>query len=268
MLIDTHTHLYLKEFDPDREEMLKRATQNGVEQFYLPNIDSTTTEALLRLEAAHPQHCIAMMGLHPCSVRENFREELAIVKDWLWKRPFCAIGEIGLDLHWDTTFAEEQKTAFCTQIKWAKELDLPIVIHSRKATDEILEILKEEKEESLSGIFHCFGGTAEQADEIISLGFYLGIGGVLTFKNAGLDATMKSIPLDHVVLETDSPYLAPAPHRGKRNESAYLRLIAEKLASLKGLDVKEIEAITSANARKIFEKSASPASTIFSSKSI
>lgn len=267
-MIDTHTHLYLKEFDHDRQEILERATQNGVEQFYLPNIDSTTIEAMLDMEASHPQQCVAMMGLHPCSVRENYREELAIVKDWLWKRPFCAVGEIGLDLHWDTTFAEEQKAAFRTQIGWAKKLDLPIVIHSRKATDEILEILKEEKEDRLRGIFHCFGGTAKQANEIISLGFYLGIGGVLTFKNAGLDATMKSVPPDYVVLETDSPYLAPVPHRGKRNESAYLPLIAKKLAEVKGLDIKEIGAITSANARKIFEKDAAHASTIFSSKSI
>lgn len=253
MLIDTHAHLYLKQFDDDREDMLKKAVQNGVEKFYLPNIDSATIASMMDLEVQYPEQCFPMMGLHPCSVKENYLEELAIIEQWLAKRPFVAIGEIGLDLHWDTTFFEQQKEAFRTQIKWAKELNIPIVIHSRKSTWEAIEIVREEKDERLNGIFHCFGDDVTAARAIIDLDFYLGIGGVLTFKKSGLDKTMKEIDLAHVVLETDAPYLAPTPYRGKRNESAYIRLIAQKLADVKGVSLEEVAKITTQNAQNIFK---------------
>jgi len=256
MLVDTHTHIYLEQFDEDRAEMMQRAKDNGVEKFYLPNIDSESIDSMLNLEAAHPDTCIAMMGLHPCSVKqEGYKKELAIVKKWLEKRKFCAVGEIGIDLHWDTSTFEIQKEAFRMQINWAKELDLPIVIHSRKSTQEVIDVLKEEKDDKLRGIFHCFGGTVDEAQSIIDLGFYLGIGGVLTFKKAGLDKTMEEVSLENVVLETDSPYLAPTPFRGKRNESGYVKLVAEKLAAIKNISLEELGKITSDNASKIFEKS-------------
>jgi TatD DNase family protein len=254
MLVDTHTHIYLDQFDDDRAEMMQRAKDNGVEKFYLPNIDSSSIDAMLNLEKLHPGTCVAMMGLHPCSVKENYKEELAIVKSWLDKRVFCAIGEIGIDLHWDTSTFEIQKEAFRTQIKWAKELDVPVVIHSRKSTKEVIDVLREEKDDRLRGIFHCFGGSVEEAKSIIDLGFYLGIGGVVTFKKAGLDKTMEDIPLENVVLETDSPYLSPSPYRGKRNESGYVKLVAEKLATIKNRTLEEVAEITSKNALDIFEK--------------
>lgn len=251
-LIDTHTHLYVQQFEADRAEVIAKARQAGIEKFYLPAIDSETHDAMLELEAAYSEDFFAMMGLHPCSVKANFEEELEIVERWLQKRPFCAIGEIGIDLHWDTTFFEQQKEAFIRQINWAKDLDVPIVIHSRKSTWEVIEILNAEKSDKLRGIFHCFGGTVEEAEAIIDCGFHLGIGGVLTFKKAGLDKTMEKIDIKHVVLETDAPYLAPSPFRGKRNESAYIELIAKKLAEIKGVDLAEIARVTSENAQKIF----------------
>jgi len=251
-LIDTHTHLYVHQFEQDRTETIERARATGVERFYLPAIDSETHDAMLELEATYPKSCFAMMGLHPCSVKADYEKELKIVEAWLEKRPFCAVGEIGIDLHWDTTFFEQQKDAFRRQINWAKDLDIPIVIHSRKSTWEVIEILRAEKSEKLRGIFHCFGGTVEEAQAIIGCGFHLGIGGVLTFKKSGLDKTMEQVDLEHVVLETDSPYLAPTPYRGKRNESAYVKLVAEKLAAIKQVDIAEIARITSENAQKIF----------------
>ena len=253
MLIDTHAHLYLPQFEKDRAEVMENARQNQVEKIFLPNIDHTSIDSMLELEAAYPDRCFAMMGLHPCSVKENYKEELAIVEKWLEKRTFCAVGEIGIDLYWDKTFIEEQKKAFLQQINWAKDLGRPIVIHSRESTDIIIEMLQSEKDHRLRGIFHCFGGTVEQAKAIIDLGFYLGIGGVLTFKKSGLDKTMESIALDHVVLETDSPYLAPTPFRGKRNESAYIHQTATRLASIKEISLDEVARITTANALKIFE---------------
>ena len=253
MLIDTHTHLYVKQFNNDREAMIQRAIDAGIERFYLPNIDSEHIEDMLDLEVKYPSHCVAMMGLHPCSVKENYEQELAIVKDWLFKRKFAAVGEIGIDLYWDKTTLDIQRIAFKRQIYWAKELDLPIVIHSRNSTAEVLEVLKEEKDEKLRGIFHCFGGSPEEAQQIIELGFYLGIGGVLTFKKSGLDKTMETVSLKNVVLETDAPYLAPTPYRGKRNESAYLRLVAERLAVIKNIPFEEVASITSTNAKKIFK---------------
>ncbi len=254
MLIDTHTHLYLKEFDEDRHEMLDRAIEAGVHRFYLPNIDSSTIHSMLKMEADYPGKCFPMMGLHPGSVKENYKEELKTVKDWLEKRPFCAVGEIGIDLYWDKTYLEFQKEAFLTQVRWAKELDLPIVIHSRESIDLITDLLQAEKSERLHGIFHCFTGTFEQAQKVIELGFYVGIGGVLTFKKSGLDEVVKKIPMERIVLETDSPYLAPTPFRGKRNESAYVKLVAEKLSAVKSIDFEVVANKTSTNAKNIFEK--------------
>lgn len=251
-LIDTHAHLYSKKFDSDRSEMIERAVARGVEQFYLPNIDSESIPGMLALEAAYPDQCFAMMGLHPCSVQENYEEELAMVRSWLDKRTFCAIGEIGIDLYWDKSTLPVQEIAFKRQIEWALEFDLPIVIHARESTEEILAILEDLQEDRLGGIFHCFTGDIRQAERAIALGFHLGIGGVLTFKNAGLDKTIAEIDLKHLVLETDAPYLAPVPKRGKRNESAYVYFVAEKLSEIKSISLEEIAKVTTANAEKIF----------------
>ena len=252
MLIDTHAHLYVKEFDEDREDMIQRALANGVEKMLLPSIDSSEIEAMLDLENKFPAHCFAMMGLHPCYVKENYEEELAIVSDWLSRRSFKAVGEIGLDLYWDKTFYKQQVDAFCRQIEWAKKYKIPISIHSREATDEAIEIVQSYKDEGLRGVFHCFGGTIEQAQKIIDLDFYMGIGGVVTFKKAGLDILLKDISLEHLVLETDAPYLAPVPFRGKRNEASFIRFVAEKIAETKGISITEVEQITSKNAEKLF----------------
>ena len=252
MLIDTHAHLYLDQFDEDRDEMLQRARNNGIKKFFLPNIDSSTIDIMLAMEEKYPGACFAMMGLHPCSVKNNYKEELAIVEKWLNKRPFVAVGEIGTDLYWDKTFIEEQKDAFRIQANWAKELGIPIVIHCRDSMDLTIDLVQQEQDGRLRGIFHCFGGSPEQANKIIDLGFYMGIGGVLTFKKSGLDETVQHISLNHLVLETDSPYLAPTPFRGKRNESAYIHQIGEKLASIKETTIEEVARITSENAEKIF----------------
>lgn len=250
--IDTHTHLYADQFKEDRDLMIERAIAAGVEQFYLPNIDESSIEPMLQLEQDYPNRCFPMMGLHPCSVNADYQKELKTVENWLNKRPFVAVGEIGIDLYWDKTFFEEQKTAFIQQAEWAKERQIPIVIHSRESTAILIDLLKELQDGNLRGIFHCFGGSVEEAKAIIDLDFYLGIGGVLTFKKSGLDKTLESIELKYLVLETDSPYLAPSPFRGKRNESAYLLKVAEKLAEIKNISVAEIGAVTSENARAIF----------------
>ena len=251
-LIDTHTHLYAEEFDQDRDAALTRCLENGVKKLYLPNVDSESITRMLDLEKAYPEVCIAMMGLHPCSVKENYKEELAIVKEWLDKRHFVAIGEIGVDLYWDKTFINEQIEAFNLQMDWAVEKNIPIVIHCRDAFDEIFEVLSK-RDKLPTGIFHCFSGNLEQANKIIGLGgFKLGIGGVLTFKNSGLDKVVEQIDLKHLVLETDSPYLAPMPHRGKRNESSYTKLVAEKLAVIKNCSIEEIAEITTQNAKEVF----------------
>lgn len=249
---DTHCHLYTEEFDKDRAAMLKRAENENVEKFYLPAIDSESTDALLNLEAQYPGQCFAMMGLHPCYVKDNYEEELLNVETWLAKRPFAAIGEIGLDFYWDTSFNSQQYHAFKTQIQWALQYQLPIVIHSRNATDECIAVVKEFASSSLKGIFHCFGGTVEQASQIIEMGFYLGIGGVITYKNAGLAEVVQQLPLTALVLETDAPYLSPVPHRGKRNESSYLPLVAAKIAAVKNITIEEVATVTTANAEKIF----------------
>lgn len=252
MLIDTHTHLYAEEFDADRGLVIKKAIASGIKKFYLPNIDSSSIDVMLQLEKDFPENCFPMMGLHPCSVKENVEEELKIVEAWLNKRKFCAIGEIGIDLYWDKTFFEQQKAAFKKQIDWALQFNYPIIIHCREAFDEIFEILSSYKTLP-KGIFHCFSGNLEQAHKVISLGnFKLGIGGVVTFKNSGLDKVVEQIELQHLVLETDSPYLAPNPHRGKRNESGYLIQIAEKVSNLKNISIAELGEITSKNASEIF----------------
>jgi TatD DNase family protein len=250
--IDTHSHLYAEEFDGDRKNAIERCIENGIKKICLPNVDSQSIERMIKLETEFPENCFSMMGLHPCSVNQNFQSEIANVKSWLDKRNFIAIGEIGIDLYWDKTFVKEQIYCFEKQINLALQYNLPIVIHCRDAFDEIYEVLK--KFTVLpKGIFHCFSGTLHQANQIIELeNFKLGIGGVLTFKNSGLDEVVKNIDLKHLVLETDSPYLAPAPYRGKRNESSYLQIIAEKLATIKNKTIDEIAEITTENALQIF----------------
>lgn len=251
-LIDTHCHLYLQEFKNDIEVIIKRAEYIGIEKFYLPAIDSSEADNLILLEKKFPGKCIAMMGLHPCSVKEDFRSELEIVKKYLAQRKFAAVGEIGIDLHWDKTFVAEQYEAFELQIEWALQYDLPIVIHSRDAMDETIAVVKKFVARGVRGIFHCFSGTYEQASAIIDAGFYLGIGGVITYKNAGLAEVISRVDIKHLVLETDAPYLTPAPFRGKRNESSYLQYVIEKLAQIKNVSVEEVAAVTTANAEKIF----------------
>jgi TatD DNase family protein len=253
-LIDSHCHIYLEEFEHDRDEMLKRAMDIGVERFYLPGIDSTVIPSMMALEEKYPSHCFAMMGLHPCYVKDNYKLELAIVKEWLTKRTFAAIGEIGLDYYWDTDHKKEQILSFEQQMQWALDYHLPIVIHTRNAMQETIECVKPFADKGLRGIFHCFSGSYESALQIVNMGFLLGIGGVLTYKNAGLGAVLEKIDVSHVVLETDAPYLTPVPFRGKRNEPAYLTYIIQKLAEIKGLSEAEIAAITSENALKIFPK--------------
>lgn len=251
-IIDTHTHLYSEEFNTDIEEVMKRAVSAGVGKFYLPNIDSSSLEGMFQLETKYPTQCFAMMGLHPCSVKETVDSELSLVKEWLFKRKFAAVGEIGLDYYWDQTFIEQQKAAFQQQIEWAKELDLPIVIHSRNSTDDCIKIIQQHQDGSLRGIFHCFGGSLEEAKQMIDLGFLLGIGGVVTYKKAGLAEILAHIPLTALVVETDAPYLTPVPFRGKRNEPAYLVYVVEKIAESKGIPVAEVIAATTVNAQNLF----------------
>ena len=251
-LTDTHTHLYSEDFAADLDQLLGEARQAGVQRFFLPNIDSSSIESMLVLEVKYPGICLPMMGLHPCSVKENWKEEMSLVEDWLGKRKFHAIGEMGVDLYWDKTFLEEQREVFRRQVVLANDLKLPIVIHSRESFDVIIQLLREVKKESPCGIFHCFSGTVEQAKQVTDLGFYLGIGGVVTYKKSGLDEVLKSISTDFLVLETDAPYLTPVPHRGKRNIPAYLRIIAESVATIKNTTLEEIARITSANSEKIF----------------
>ena len=251
-LIDTHTHLYGQEFTQDIKAVIERAENEGVRRFYLPAIDSETHNAMVQLEADFPGKCFAMMGLHPCSVKDDHKQELALVEEWLGKRPFKAVGEIGLDYYWDKTFVEAQQAAFHQQIEWALHYQLPIVIHSRDSMADSIRIVQEHQKGSLRGIFHCFTGTLEEAQQIIDLGFYLGIGGVVTYKNTHLREVVKAVPMDHIVLETDAPYLTPVPFRGKRNESSYLKYVVEKIAEVKEIPVSAAAAFTSANAKKIF----------------
>ena len=252
-MIDTHTHLYSEQFEDDFSEMLNRALDKGVEKFFLPAIDSETHRKMIDLEEQYPDKVYAMMGLHPCSVQpESWKKELQIVETWLNNRPFCAVGEIGIDLYWDKSTLDIQVKAFEQQIDWAIERDLPIVIHTRESFEETFEVLERKKHPKLRGIFHCFSGNLEQANHAIDLQFILGIGGVVTFKNGKIDQFLNEIPLDKIVLETDSPYLAPVPFRGKRNESAYVELVAGKLVDIYGKDFSEIDRITTENALKLF----------------
>ena len=251
-MVDTHCHLYSDVFAEDMEAVVNRAVEEGVERFYLPAIDSETHNAMLELETRFPGKCIAMMGLHPCSVKANFQAELALIEEWLGKRKFVAVGEIGLDYYWDRTFDKEQAEAFHRQIEWALQYRVPIVIHSRESMDDCIRIVQEHQKGALGGIFHCFTGTAEQARQVTDAGFYLGIGGVLTYKKSTLPDALKDIPLERMVLETDAPYLPPVPFRGKRNESSYLKYVVEKLAEVKGVTKEEVAKITTANAQKIF----------------
>ena len=253
MYIDTHTHLYDEKFDTDRNQIVQQAIDNGITKMYLPNCDSTTIEGMLALEKSNPENCFAMMGLHPCYVNEHVQKELDIVRQWLDQRPFCAIGEIGLDYYWDKTFVAQQQAAFRTQIEWALEFNRPIVIHTREATLDTISIVKEYVPRGISGVFHCFSGSYETAQQIIDMGFYLGIGGVLTYPKAGLQEVVQRIDIKHLVLETDAPYLTPVPFRGKRNESAYIQHIAEKLATLKGISVTEVAETTTKNATQLFQ---------------
>jgi TatD DNase family protein len=251
MLIDTHCHLYLPEFDADRAAMLQRAREKGVQRFYLPGIDSTVIDSMLETETAWPE-CFPMMGLHPCSVKENYKAELLIVAQWLERRKFVAIGEIGLDFYWDKTFIEQQYEAFIPQMELALTYGLPIVIHSRNAMKECIEAVKPFAAKGLRGIFHCFGDSLDLANEIIAMGFYLGIGGVITYKKSGLAEVIKEVSLDHIVLETDAPYLTPVPFRGKRNESSYITYVAEKIAEAKNISVEMVAEQTTINAKKVF----------------
>ncbi|MEB3041242.1 TatD family hydrolase [Capnocytophaga gingivalis] len=255
MIIDTHTHLYVEEFDTDYKEVIQRAIDYGVEKFFLPAIDSTYTERMFRLQKEYPEHMYLMNGLHPCSVKENWQEEIAKVNALVsaHSKDFYAIGEIGIDLYWDKTFLEAQKEAFALQIRLAKEYHLPIVIHCREAFEETFEVLEKEKSDDLFGIFHCFTGNKEQALRAISFGLKLGIGGVVTFKNGKIDTFLNEIPLKHLVLETDAPYLAPVPFRGKRNESSYLIYIVKKLAEIYNISENEIIKRTTNNALEIFK---------------
>lgn len=251
-LIDTHAHSYSEQFSSDVNEMIIRAQQAGLSSILLPAVDSESHESMLRLEADYTSYCFAMMGVHPCSIRENYKDELKIAEGFLAKRKFIGVGEIGLDFYWDLTFKEQQLIAFRTQIEWALHYDLPIAIHSRNANEECISVVKEMQNGKLKGVFHCFSGDALQAQQIVDLGFYLGLGGVLTFKKSGLDEAIKNISLDHIVLETDAPYLAPVPFRGKRNESSYLTYVAQKLADIKEISIEELASITTANAQKLF----------------
>jgi TatD DNase family protein len=251
-MIETHAHLYAEDFDKDRADMMERAIEAGIESFYMPNIDSESIDAMFEVEVKfNTSH--ATMGLHPCSVNKYFDKELYIVENWLSKRSFKAVGEIGLDFYWDKTYSDQQIEAFRIQIEWAKKYDIPIIIHCRESFDQAFEIVKELKTDKLNGVFHCFSGTAKEAAAVQEIGFYIGIGGVVTFKNGGLAEHIDNISLDHVVLETDCPYLTPTPHRGKRNEPLYLELIAQKIADIKKIRVEELKKITTSNANSLFK---------------
>ena len=252
MLIDTHSHIYSEEFNSDIDEIVQNAYNNGVKKIVLPNIDSGSIKRLVDLSNSYPHICYPLMGLHPTSVAADYKEELEAIEYWLSKQKFYGVGEIGIDLYWDRTFINEQKDAFRHQIKLAKSNDLPIVIHLRNSFDEVFEIVQQEQDGSLKGIFHCFTGDKVEAEKIIDLGFLLGIGGVLTFKNSNLSEVIEKIDLKYLVLETDSPYLAPVPKRGRRNESSYLVYVAQKLAEVYQIPVEKVAEITTSNARNMF----------------
>lgn len=252
MIIDTHSHIYLPEFAIDRADMLKRAENEGVELVLMPAIDNQTHSVMIEAEQNFPGKCLAMMGLHPCSVKEGYKKELEIVRTHFERRRFVAVGETGLDFYWDRTFTNEQYESFQIQIELAIQYDIPIVIHSRNSIDECIKVIGENQKGNLKGVFHCFSGNIEQANQIIELGFFLGIGGVITFKNSGLDKVIDNVNLKDVILETDAPYLAPVPFRGKRNECSYLKYVVEKLSEIKDVSKEEIARITTTNAKELF----------------
>jgi TatD DNase family protein len=252
-LVDTHAHLYSGKFDHDRPEMVRRAIAAGVTRMYLPNIDAESIQPMLDLEAAFPDNCFAMMGLHPSHVKpETWESELALAEDWLGRRAWAGVGETGIDLYWDKTTLDIQQKSFARHCEWAKDLNRPVIIHSREANREAIEVVRAAQDGRLRGIFHCFSGTLDEAKEMIALGFMLGVGGSLTYPKSTLPEVLREVPLEHIVLETDSPYLPPVPHRGKRNESAYIRLVAEMLSEVKVLPLAEIARKTTENARRMF----------------
>lgn len=252
--IDTHAHIYAKEFDADLVDVINRCQEEKVDKIFMPNVDHTSIDRMLEVELRWPGQCIPMMGLHPTSVKKDFERELYIVEDWLAKRKFVAIGEIGTDLYWDKSFWGQQQEALDIQLEWAKKNNLPVVLHCRESIDETIEIIERHQDGDLTGIFHCFTGSVEQASRIIKLGFKLGIGGVATFKKGGLDTVLPEVGLEHLVLETDSPYLAPVPHRGKRNEPGYIPLIAQRVADVMKKPVTELQTITTQNALALFSQ--------------
>lgn len=251
-LIDTHCHLYSDDFKGDADTVVERARANGIKSIFMPNIDQSSIERLLALEAGYPGYCIPMLGLHPCYIKEDFEKQLSLMEKLLTERKFVAIGETGLDFYWDTQFADQQYIALARQMEWAKNLEIPLIIHCRKSLVETIGEVKQAQDGRLRGIFHCFSGDADQARQVVDLGFHLGIGGVLTFKNGGLDKLIKSIDPRRLVLETDAPYLAPVPYRGKRNEPGYLKIIAEKLSELMETSFEEVAANTTRNAEELF----------------
>ncbi|MCG9575213.1 TatD family hydrolase [Vibrio tubiashii] len=251
-MIDTHAHIYATEFDSDRDQVVQRALTQGIDKILLPNIDLESIEPMLRTEAEYPDVCRSMMGLHPCYVDANVNQSLDIIHSWFDKHNFIAVGEIGIDLYWDKTFKAEQEMAFITQLNWAKEMKLPVVIHTRDSIEETLTLLRQEQDGSLSGVFHCFGGSVEEAQAINDLGFHLGLGGVSTFKNGGMDKVIPHLDMDYVILETDCPYLAPVPHRGKRNEPAYTSLVAQRVADLREISIEQVDDLTTDNAKTLF----------------
>lgn len=252
IITDTHAHIYSELFEIDQTQMMQRAISLGVSRFFVPAIDSSYTKAMFAIEKQFPENVFLMMGLHPTNVKENVADELAMVKEWIDKRPFYGVGEIGIDLYWDKTFLKQQQDAFKIQMEWAKEKKLPVIIHIRNSFNEVFEVLDDVKDDQLFGIFHCFTGTKNQAEKALSYQMKLGIGGVVTFKNGKIDQFLHDIPLKHIVLESDAPYLAPIPYRGKRNESSYLPFIIDKLAQIYKLTPTEIAAITTQNSKDIF----------------
>lgn len=252
IFIDSHTHLYLENFNDDRDKVMENAISKGIKYMLLPAIDKSTFKEMKQLTSEYPENCFPMIGVHPTSIKENYLEELELVEKELEKGGYCAIGEIGIDLYWDKTFAEQQKLAFRHQLQLSKKHNLAVAIHTRDSFDDVYKIVKEEQDGRLKGVFHCFVGNLEEAQKIIDLNFLMGIGGVVTFKNSGLDKTVKDIPLDNILLETDSPFLTPTPFRGRRNESAYIKLIAEKIAEIKDIEIEKVAEITTYNCVDLF----------------
>jgi len=252
MIIDTHAHVYLEDFDEDAELIIERAKDEHIDHILLPNIDMSSVDRLLALSEKHPDLCKPMIGLHPCYVKEDYKDQLDLLSKYLDREDLVAVGEIGIDLYWDKTFEKEQVEAYRTQIEWSRDKKLPFVIHSRESLDQTISIVEEMQDGNLSGVFHCFNGTIDQAKRIMDVGFYMGIGGVVTFKNAGVDKTVAQLPMEYLVVETDAPYLSPTPHRGSRNEPAYVSRVIDKITDLKDIDRSEVCKITTDNARKLF----------------